>query len=143
MRCGKTLFAAHTRLDGLTPIEQEITTHTPGGATRTVDLRERRFMQHAYDHTGPALDSVVGSWTCLRGLHGRYVILFYSCNAELPEPLFSRICTDTQEWVRYLTARGALLDRGYREEDRRYRSLERTLGMPPGSWSAKETSLLP
>ncbi len=41
-----------------------------------------------------------------------------------------RYCTVTREWTRYVGLNGLLLDEGFSLEDKRYRLLDRQLGLP-------------
>lgn len=127
IQCGGTRFSAQTRYLDRARIGQAMQAFPHGSEARTVDLREPSFVMRRYMPGTRILAAPVTAWQCLKTQTGHILELWYSC-AYLDEDPPQQYCSVANEWKRYISTEGGLLDRGYAVDDPRYGALLARLG---------------
>lgn len=126
--CGGTDFSAVTRLLYYSGISQTITALLPGAAVdTTVDLREPSFVTHRDKPAIRVVAFYVVSWQCRQTPAGHVLVLWYSCADNYPDAP-PQLCRGHNEWQRYISTKGEMLDEGFSFDDLRYARLRATLG---------------
>ena len=133
IECGGTDFSAVTHLLYYSGISQTITALLPGAAVaRTVELRETSFVTHRDKPAIRVVAFYVDSWQCRQTPSGQVLVLWYNCADNYPDAP-EQSCIGRNEWQRYISSRGAMLDGGFSIDDPRYVTLRATLGYRDGS----------
>ncbi len=132
IECGGTHFSAVTRLLYYSGISQTITALLPGAAVaRTVDLREPSFVTHRDKPAIRVAAFYVESWQCRPTPAGQVLVLWYNCADNYPDAP-EQACASRNEWQRYISVKGEMLDQGFSLDDPRYVALRSTLGYRDG-----------
>ncbi len=85
-------------------------------------------------HGVPAYEPValIEEWKCVKTAKNEFVELLFVCNEDIGDANIDRYCggSSMEEWTRYLSLDGKLLDAGFKIGDQRYKLLWKRLGLP-------------
>ena len=128
--CGGSTFALRTASYDRYPLTQTLDVRRHNGTRHRVDLDEHSFMLHRKYPDLRILSAVISAWICRKTPVGPVLEVLFSCPMDYPDNQPDGDCSLTNEWNRYITPPGMLLDRGYAPDDPRYRDIERRLAIP-------------